>query len=787
MLMISEKKSLQNSTKAVYEKYKHQIPYEIDFVSFAGHVVGLMMPEGYNPAWKKWNLNDLPIIPDTFKYEAINDKYSYYKEAFDMIKKGNYDYICNNCDPGREGQLIFHAFISTIKGKVPPIKRLWSSDQTESALKHALINLRDESEPFLQGMTDASFLRSYIDWLVGMNFSRAVTLTSNNKVNLGRVMTPTLKIVVDRELELKNFKPKDFWQLQAEFGTYKGIYIENNKTVTFYDRNEAEKVLKQVGSQGVITSVDKKQNKYYAPRLHSLFDLQSEANELFGYTMNETLAIAQSLYEKKLLSYPRTDSSYLTTSLAKDFSKFLKPLLSIPSLKKETEAVLKDTSLLTKTASNKSYVDDKKVSDHYAIIPTGLTPDFSKLTKDEQNIYETVAKRFLAIFLPPEVVDRTTVLTESNNLLFRTTGKIIIDAGYTRIYNKKSKDVILPNVSVGDIFDVKSVELNEGKTKPPKRYTDKTLGNIMENVARLVEDDDMKSILKEKKGLGTPATRGSIVDKLVDLKMIERKKKMFYATDYGISIIESLKGQDIIQPELTATWESKLSDVEKGVLSKKQFYEEMIVYIEEETKKLTKLTPSIVGGVSNQKQKNTALKEIGACPSCKNGKILETKKYFLCENYKKTCEFIAGKTYFNAKLTATEMKKILSGKPTKSLKMSNKQKEWEARLIFDANQKKIVFAPFETKEEKSVKKVGNCPTCGGNVQDTGKYYLCEHYKNKCKTIISKEIHGVKITQTIAKKLLKGEWVGPKKFTWRNGKQSEAQIRYNDKIEYKFGN
>lgn len=788
MLMISEKKSLQDSTKAVYEKYKSQIPYKIDFVPFAGHVVGLVMPEVYNPAWKKWSLKDLPIIPNEFKYRAIKEKQRYYKQAAEMLKKGNYDYICNNCDPGREGQLIFHAFLTTIKGKIPPIKRLWASDQTESAMKDALMNLRDESEPSLKGMTDASFLRSYIDWLVGMNFSRAVTLTSNQKVNLGRVMTPTLNIVVQRELELRNFKPKDFWQLEADFGKYKGVYFKDNKAVTFYDKNEAEKMMKQVGKQGTITKVDKKQTKSYAPRLHSLFDLQSEANELYGYTMNETLAIVQSLYEKKLLSYPRTDSSYLTTSLAKGFPKMLRPLLSIPYLKGETQAILNNPSLLHKTANNKSYVDDKKVSDHYAITPTGAVPDFAKLTQDEKNIYETVAKRFLAIFLPPEVVDRTTIVTESNGLLFRTAGKIVKDPGYTRIYNKKSKDVVLPNVSKGDVYDVVGVKLNKGKTKPPPRYTDKTLGSIMENVARLVEDDEMKLILKEKKGLGTPATRGSIVEKLVSLKMIERKKKKFYATDYGVSIIQSLEGQDIIQPELTAIWEGKLADVEKGKLTKKQFYQEMTDYIKEETGKLTQIKTSIVGGATGGKRKSKAPKEIGTCPSCNNGRVVKGKNYFRCEHYKNTCQFILGKTYFNAKLTETEVKKILNGKPTKELSMSNDKKQWKARLIFDPKEKKVVFAPNNTRtKSKSTNSVGTCPTCGGNVRDTGKFYLCEHYKDKCKTLIAKEINGVKITKTTAKKLLKGEWVGPKKFTWRNGKQGEAKIRFNNKIEYDFGN
>lgn len=784
MLMISEKPSLQASTKAVYDKFKNEIPYEIDFVPFAGHVVGLSMPEDYNPDWKKWNLADLPIIPEKFFYKVAKEKMRLYKEAADKIKNGNYDYICNNCDPGREGQLIFHAFLSTLKCKIPPLKRMWALDPTEDSVKEALIHMRDETEPSLQGMTDASFLRSYFDWLVGMNFSRAVSIPIYQKINLGRVMTPTLKIVVDRELEIRNFVPKDFWQLEANFGAYSGLYFDDTGIVNFYDQNDAQKTLNQVGKQGTIINVEKKTTKSFAPRLHSLADLQSEANELFGYTMNKTLNLVQSLYEKKLLSYPRTDSSYLTSALAKGFPKMLKPLLSIQSLQNEVQAVLNNQTLLQEVANNKSYVDDKKVSDHYAITPTGIVPDFAKLTQDEINIYETVAKRFLAIFLPPEITDRTTIVTESNGLKFRTTGKIVKDPGYTRIYNKQSKDVVLPDVNKGDIYDVIGVQLNQGKTKPPARYTDKTLGNIMENVARLVEDDEMKLILKEKKGLGTPATRGSIVDKLVELKMIERKKKNFYATDYGISIIQSLHGQDIIQPELTATWESKLGDVEKGKLTKNQFYQEMLQYIKDETNKLTNMKANIVGGATG---KGGEKKEIGTCPIC-GGKVIESAKYFLCENYKKSCTLIIGKTYFNAKLTATEVKKLLNGKETKELSMSNDTKQWKAKLVFDSEQKKIVFASNKNSSNGGeVKIIGTCPTCGGNVRETDRFFLCEHYKDKCHTCIPKEVNGVKLTKKDIETLLKGEWLEPKEFTWKSGKKGKAKIRFNGKIEYDFAN
>lgn len=779
MLCISEKKSLMDNTKAVYEKYKDQIPYEIDFIPFAGHVVELFMPADYNPDWKRWRKETLPLIPDKFRYKPIEDKISYYKEAIERLKRGHYDYLCNNCDPGREGQLIFHAFLTTVNVDLP-VKRLWPLDTTEETVKDALLHMRDETEPSLKRMTDASFLRSYFDWLVGMNFSRAVSIPANKKINLGRVMTPTLAIVVQRELEIRNFVPKDFWTLEADFGGYKGTYFDDNGVVNFQDYKAAQETLKKVGKTGTVKKVEKKQKKSYAPNLHSLAELQAECNERFGYTMQETLAVAQSLYEKKLLSYPRTDSSHITEALAKGFPKMLKPLLSIPDLKQEVEAVLNDPSLMQQTAQNKNYVNDKKVSDHYAITPTGVIPDFSKLTEQEKNVYDTVARRFLAIFLPPEVTDRTTIITDSNGLLFKTTGKVIVDPGYTRIYNRQSKDVILPDVHEGEVYDVVDVRLNPGKTKPPPRYTDKTLGGIMENVARLVEDDEMKLVLKQKKGLGTPATRGAIVEKLVNLKMIERKKKQFYATDYGISIIESLQGQDIIQPELTATWEAKLMDVEKGNLTYDRFYEEMLDYIRMETAKLLNVETQIAGD-SDAKGGNGGSKVIGNCPIC-GGRVLEGKNYYRCEHYKNPCPFIFGKTFFNAKISATEAKKLVSGKPTKELSMTNGEKSWKASLYFDPKEKKIVFVHGKPAGDKGL---GTCPTCGGMVRETEQYYLCEHYKEKCRTLIPKLLHGTKITKTDAKQLLKGDWLGPKEFTWKNGKKGKAKIRLTDKIEYEF--
>jgi DNA topoisomerase-3 len=789
-LLIAEKPSLMKEIQHTYNGNRSAIPYDIDFTTFAGHVMSLVPPADYTPAWEKWDMAQLPMMPDNFIYKPTSTKQKMYSDVKAMVLKGGYDFGIVATDPGREGELIAWAFLDEIGTKIP-FKRLWFSDLTEGELTRALKNLRDYDD-VLNGVKEASYKRSQMDWLIGMNFSRAYGMLTKKKAPLGRVMTPTLKIVVDRELELRNFVPKPFWELEGDFGKYQGLYLDEEGNASFDDKAKAKAMIPQFGKKGTVVDVTKKKETKYAPELHSLANLQNECNRAFGYTMSETLAVAQSLYEKKLLSYPRTDSAHLTEAIAKDFTKMLKPLLFIPKLKDEADDVIKNKSIQLSVAKNKKYVNDKKVTDHYAITPTGLTPDFGKLTKDEENVYMTVARRFLSIFLPPMVTEKTAIVTDANGHTFKTNGSILIDLGFMRLYPTRNSDTMLPVVKKGEVYDLVDVNLVERKTSPPQRYNDETLGRIMENVSRLIEDDELKEIMKEKKGIGTPATRGNIVDKLVDLTMIERKKKSFYATDYGISLIEGLGDLDITSPMLTATWEQKLTEMEKANYDSAQFDNEMRDYISKTVTKLKGLKVSIASDKPS----------LGKCPKCGRN-VIDGKKFYLCESYKDACDFIVGHDKWGTKISKTELKKILEGKATKKLKFQNGEKEWEASLIFDKAKGQLVFdngsggsksttgtstsGASKTSAKADVKLVGKCPSCSANVKETDKYFLCENYKNPCKFLMTKEFKGAKITASDMKALLAGKETKEKEFVWSSGKTGKAKLKYTTKLEFVFSN
>ena len=423
-LLIAEKPSLMRDIQAAYNK-KPLRDLDIDFASFVGHVVSLQQPKDYKKEWEKWDVNVLPMVPSKFVYQPTSSAMKVYKDLVSKIKAGNYDYIINACDAGREGQHIFHAFYDGLGFKVPTL-RFWAQSTTEAELTKALNSMKEyDKTPSYQHMTAASKLRAYFDWLIGLNSTRAITV--NNKhfgypVPVGRVMTPTLRIIVDRELEIRNFVPKPFWEIKATFKTdknetYEGTYFDADaiENPSRLDKKElAEKIQKGLANSGKVTSLTKKKQVSNAPNLHSLQQLSNEANRAYGYTMAETLGIVQTLYEKKILSYPRTDSTFITTELAKDFPKMLKASKMVPGLDKVIDGIASST--INAKMKDKKYVDDKKVSDHYAIVPTGVTASFGNLPQKEQNILTLVCKRLVAIFLDPQVKEKTEVITEVDNL-----------------------------------------------------------------------------------------------------------------------------------------------------------------------------------------------------------------------------------------------------------------------------------------------------------------------------------------------------------------------------------
>ena len=762
-LLIAEKPSLMRDVESAYKNNRSKINVEIDFVSFRGHTMSLKNPGEIKPEWKKWSLATLPIIPEKFEYKVSSDKKKLYNDIKKKIKDGNYDYLINCCDPGREGQAIFHTFYESLNIKLP-VKRMWHSDLTEDELVRAMTNLRDDlNEPLLYNMTEASKLRAYFDWLIGMNYSPAYTLRANTgkAIGLGRVMTPTLAILVNRELEIQNFVPKDFFELEAEFGDYTGKYyfLEDGKEVSRLDTKEEIEKIKKSLSKGVgdskIIKAEKKKALKYAPKLHNLAEIQSEANRAFKYTPKKTLELVQSLYEKKLLSYPRTDSNHLTVAMTKDFEKMLGCLNAVPGLNTYVNKVLSEKSRLTAVANNKSYVDNSKVTDHYAITPTGKVADLSKLTDDEVNIYTLVAKRFLAIFLDPQVTEKSVLVTENNSHLFKTNGTILVDEGYTVLYGTNVTNKMLPNLKEGDTTTLTKTSVASKKTSPPSRYDDASLVETMANVGKLVEDKELKEVLKEAKGIGTSATRADIIEKLVKTKTIERKgkAKQIYATEYGISIIQGLRGQEIILPELTAVWENKLSEIEKCNYDPKQFYAEMIEYIENKTKEMMTMTVNIEGASTNNK------KVVGKCPKCKTHDVVEGTKGYGCSGWKEGCDFVIWKNQFGSELSKKNAELLLEGKTTEQIKFHSKAKGTDYNAKLRLKDDFTVELVFDNAPKAPAVPMGKCPACGKDIIENSKAFGCSGWKEGCEFKVWKQSNYYK-DKTISKEdmeaLLKGE-------------------------------
>lgn len=787
-LLIAEKPSLMREVQAVYKTMSY--PDQIDFKSFRGHTMTLFAPGDYTQDWEKWDLNTLPMIPQKFKYKVIEngDYFNIYQDIKKTIEFGNYDYLINCCDPGREGQLIFHSVYESLGCKLP-VKRFWNNGMTEQAIRDALTHMEDDlNTPRLKNMIHASKLRADFDWLIGMNFTRAFSIGANQRkaLPLGRVMTPVLNMIAQREMELKDFKAKLYWEIEADFGDYKGTYFNHENETKFFDKEKAEDLIRLLPNTGVVEKVEKKVEKKYAPSLHSLADLQREANKAFSFTMSETLDIVQELYESKYLSYPRTDSAYITKDEAKRFPQLLAAIKDIPEVSKFVEPILGDTATIGKTANNKKYVDDSKVSDHYAIIPTGRSVDYNRLSKRQQQIMGLVAKRFVAIFMPPSIVNKTSVITNLGGYKFKTNGNELVDKGYTLLYKTKFSESSLPSLQVNQQVNLVETNLNEKSTTPPNRYNDATILEAMINAGRFLEDSSLKEVLKSSEGIGTPATRGSIIEKLIHLKMIERKKKTFYATDYGISIIQNLNGHLVASPELTAQWEQKLKSIEACELDPMVFWHEMLDYIRVATEEFKQMTYQIQGVAATYT--NSEIKLIGTCPKC-GQKVAAGKNYYFCTEYKKTCDFISGKAILGTKISEANMKKILQGKPSNILTFkktddNGEKKSWKAALVYSVEKQQITFQ-FEDEGPKTPTKQLNiiCPVCGKPLNETANYYMCPEHKKSCQFIIGKNYFGAPISIQNVEQLLNGQMTEPKQVTFQDGTMVQGTL-YLDSLTKK---
>lgn len=624
--------------------------YQITWVF--GHLCTLKEPHDYNPEWKRWSYLDLPIIPERFGIKLIDNKGV--EKQFQIIERliqGATEVI--NCgDAGQEGELIQRWVMQKAKCKCP-VSRLWISSLTEEAIREGFQHLRPEAD--FQKLYEAGLSRAIGDWLLGINGTRLYTAKygqGKNLLSIGRVQTPTLALIVNRQEEITNFKPEKYWELKTN---YRNTTFSATKG-KFMSVEEGEKFLDEVKSAPfTVTDVKTKKGDEFPPRLFDLTSLQVECNKKFSFSADDTLQLIQSLYEKKLTTYPRVDTTFLSDDM---YPKIPNILRGLRGYELYTQLLLgKD-----KLPKSKKVFDNSKVTDHHAIIPTGMVA--SNISDRERKVYDLITKRFIAAFFPNCKISTTTVLGEAKEVPFKVTGKQILDPGWRVVFTKeeasqaddsdKEKDdeeATLPAFKKGESGEHQP-SLLEKQTQPPKPFTEATLLRAMETAGKLLDNDELRDALKEN-GIGRPSTRAAIIETLFKRNYIRKERKNLIATDTGIHLINTIHEELLKSAELTGIWEKKLREIEKGKYDAKNFMNEL--------KEMVRLVVDNEKNSHLRQQVNTQPKtEPIICPKCKQGAILKGKTAFGCSNWKNGCELRLPFSQYGENLTREEILKILS-------------------------------------------------------------------------------------------------------------------------------
>jgi len=574
-----------------------------------GHLVTLADPEVYSDRYKTWNLDDLPMLPQKMELVVIKETSKQFGIVKNLLHREDVDELVIATDAGREGELVARWIIMKA-GFRKPVKRLWISSQTDKAVKEGFANLKPGREYDNLFMSAQS--RSEADWLVGLNVTRALTCKYNAQLSAGRVQTPTLAMIVDRENEIKKFVPKDYWSINAVFSGFT-VQWQDKTTgqIRISDKEKADIILSKVtGQTGTVVEVSKDAKKELPPLAYDLTELQRDANRKYGYSAKQTLNTMQRLYEThKLVTYPRTDSRFISEDIVPTLTERLKSI-SIGPYSKHVQSVLRSKLNITKR-----FVDGSKVTDHHAIIPTEQYVNLASLNTEERNVYDLIVKRFIAVLCQPFEYEQTTVKVDAKGELFTAKGKIIKKAGWKAVYEgfgdldedeeHEEKDQSLPEVTKGQSGRIDSVKLINGKTKPPARYNEASLLTAMEHPGKFVENKALRETLETTSGLGTPATRADIIEKLFSTFYIERRGKEIIPTSKGIQLV-GLVPSDLKSPELTAKWEQQLSLISKGKTNPGAFVLDMRNYA-------TKLVGAVISSTSVYKHDNLTREKCERC------------------------------------------------------------------------------------------------------------------------------------------------------------------------------
>lgn len=633
-----------------------------------GHFCTLKEPHDYTDQWKSWRLENLPMIPPNFGIKLIDNEGV--KKQFKVIEKlvANCEEVINCGDAGQEGELIQRWVLLKAKCNVP-VKRLWISSLTENAIKEGFLKLKD-SEKY-NNLYAAGSARAIGDWLLGMNATRLFTkkfAQQKSVLSIGRVQTPTLAMLVQRQKEINAFQSEEYWELKT-------IYRETEFTATIERirvEDKADKGLKYLeGFPFTITSFEKKEGKEGNPRLFDLTALQVEANKKFGYSAEDTLKYVQNLYEKKYVTYPRVDTTYLTEDLHPKIPGILQSMTYYEKL---------TAPILTKPIpKSKTIFDDAKVTDHHAIIPTEILPS-GLYAKEEKMVYDLIARRFIAVFYPDCKVSNTTVLGKVGQVEFKATGKQILEPGWKVVYANDAKkeqdeEKLMPVFTEGE-SGPHEPKIHKGKTTPPKPFTEATLLRAMETAGKQVDDEEMRELLKDN-GIGRPSTRANIIETLFRRKYIEKKKKNLFATQTGMDLIDTIQNELLKSPELTGDWERKLRLIEKGDYDPALFKEELIKMVtdlthEVKTGSFRPISIAIAEEPSAAKPKVKKLKEkvdIAAltCPKCKAHNLIKGNTAYGCGNFK-VCGFKLPFNLYGKTLTDSQVNDLVTKGTTRKIK-----------------------------------------------------------------------------------------------------------------------
>jgi DNA topoisomerase-3 len=800
-LVIAEKPSVANDlAKALGKFTKKDDFFESDdtvITSAIGHLVELCLPNEMDKKRGKWSFANLPIVPDHFDLKAKEKTLSRFNLIKRLLKRADIGDVVNACDAGREGELIFH-YVIQLAGSKKPTRRLWLQSMTPEAIREGFAHLRAGKE--MVPLTDAAVCRSESDWLVGINATRAMTAFNSKGggfqlTPVGRVQTPTLAILAVREEKIRAFQPRPYFEVFGDFGVAAGVYRgrwfdekfkkgadEDAKAERLWERATAEAIVaKCTGKPGFITE-EKKPTTQISPQLYDLTTLQREANSRFGLSAKRTLQIAQALYEKyKVLTYPRTDSRYMPDDNLANVKNVMGKL-EIDDLAAHGRKALQSGWVNL----NRRVFNNAKVTDHHAIIPTGVSP--KALDDFELKIYDMVARRFVAVFYPAAQFEVTTRITRVEAEAFKTDGKILIEPGWLAVYGKQAAgedDQTVVPIAKDESAKTEALEIKENETKPPARFNEATLLSAMEGAGKLVDDEELREAMSQR-GLGTPATRAQIIEGLILDGYIVRQGRDIITTSKGLALITLLRGlgiQSLTSPEMTGEWEFKLKQMEQGALDRTQFMQEIRGFTEDIVNKAKSFEGDTIGG---------SFQDLDVqCPKCSHIGYVESFKAFECGA---KCGAIIWKTMAGRTFEREEVQSILElgrigplegfrsklGRPFAAVV----KLDAEGKQSFDFGDSADSIASLNFAE---LPTIGSCPSCkSGTIHDSGTAWVCSN-TSACKFRMGKTLCQKEIPREQVEKIItEGKTDLIHRFISKKGRPFSAFLKLEkDKVSFEF--